>query len=454
MEKDKYKARVKSVIRNICISTVILFLGIIFIVKSFSIEKEVKNFLYSYNLFQSVNYTVDLKDNEYFKNNTLGMNMSYISELVDKVNLDFSYKFNGTKDGKIKYNYQIVAYTKVNSTSITEDENNKLIWQNTEVLLEPKTIELEKSSSYDINEKVQIDFASYNEKIQNLSKTYRIPVEASLEVKLIVKTDADIENVEQVINEYSVMNVKMDLNETVFSVNKDFKQNDQKTISDVKPASKKINKVQFIIGVIEVVIALLIMLDSIRKSIKFSAKSDYAIALNRILKNYGDVVAEIVSPIEVDNLNVIEVKNFDQLLDIEITTFPNKVKYNEGEKFQTDGMIVIAKYASGKSEQITNYEIDKKEELSLDDKNITISYQEKTAIVPITVIRKNETLGDINNDGKINATDAKLALKYYAGKTILDDDQKIRADVNKDEKINATDAKLILKYYTGKINEF
>lgn len=317
MEKDKYKARVKSVIRNICISTVILFLGIIFIVKSFSIEKEVKNFLYSYNLFQSVNYTVDLKDNEYFKNNTLGMNMSYISELVDKVNLDFSYKFNGTKDGKIKYNYQIVAYTKVNSTSITEDENNKLIWQNTEVLLEPKTIELEKSSSYDINEKVQIDFASYNEKIQNLSKTYRIPVEASLEVKLIVKTDADIENVEQVINEYSVMNVKMDLNETVFSVNKDFKQNDQKTISDVKPASKKINKPQFIIGVIEVAIALLIMLDSIRKSIKFSAKSDYAIALNRILKNYGDVVAEIVSPIEVDNLNVIEVKNFDQLLDIE-----------------------------------------------------------------------------------------------------------------------------------------
>ena len=317
MEKDKYKARVKSVIRNICISTVILFLGIIFIVKSFSIENEVNNFLYSYNLFQSVNYTVDLKDNEYFKNNTLGMNMSYISELVDKVNLDFSYKFNGTKDGKIKYNYQIVAYTKVNSTSITEDENNKLIWQNTEVLLEPKTIELEKSSSYDINEKVQIDFASYNEKIQNLSKTYRIPVEASLEVKLIVKTDADIENVEQVINEYSVMNVKMDLNETVFSVNKDFKQNDQKTISDVKPASKKINKVQFIIGVIEVVIALLIMLDSIRKSIKFSAKSDYAIALNRILKNYGDVVAEIVSPIEVDNLNVIEVKNFDQLLDIE-----------------------------------------------------------------------------------------------------------------------------------------
>ena len=44
---------------------------------------------------------------------------------------------------------------------------------------------------------------------------------------------------------------------------------------------------------------------------------DYAIALNRILKNYGDIVAEIVSPVEIDNLNIIDVKNFDQLLDIE-----------------------------------------------------------------------------------------------------------------------------------------
>ena len=144
----------------------------------------------------------------------------------------------------------------------------------------------------------------------------------------------------------------------------------------------------------------------------------------------------------------------EQLLNIEIATLPNKVVYNEGEKFQTDGMVVVAKYTSGRTEQIKNYEIDKKTELSLDDENITISYQDKTAILPIIVRRNNETLGDINKDGKINAADAKLALKYYAGKVTLDDDQKIRADVNKDGKINAADAKLILKYYTGKINEF
>ena len=72
-----------------------------------------------------------------------------------------------------------------------------------------------------------------------------------------------------------------------------------------------------IIGSIFVLVAILLILDSIKKSIKFSKKSDYAIALNRILKNYGDIVAEIVSPVEIDSLNVIDVKNFDQLLDIE-----------------------------------------------------------------------------------------------------------------------------------------
>ncbi len=40
-------------------------------------------------------------------------------------------------------------------------------------------------------------------------------------------------------------------------------------------------------------------------------------ALNRILKNYGDIVAEIVTPTETGNMRVIDVKNFDQLLDIE-----------------------------------------------------------------------------------------------------------------------------------------
>ena len=47
----------------------------------------------------------------------------------------------------------------------------------------------------------------------------------------------------------------------------------------------------FIIGAILIVGAVLILLDSIRKSIKFTQKSDYAIALNRILKKINKIEA-------------------------------------------------------------------------------------------------------------------------------------------------------------------
>lgn len=60
------------------------------------------------------------------------------------------------------------------------------------------------------------------------------------------------------------------------------------------------------------------------------------------------------------------------------------------------------------------------------------------------------TLGDVNDDGAINAKDALEVLKATVGKTQLSDLQKVAADVNKDEAINAKDALEILKYTVNK----
>lgn len=61
-------------------------------------------------------------------------------------------------------------------------------------------------------------------------------------------------------------------------------------------------------------------------------------------------------------------------------------------------------------------------------------------------------LGDVNNDGYINAVDASYVLSYYAMISAnkngsFDDSQQIAADVNNDGWINAVDASCILSYY-------
>ena len=65
------------------------------------------------------------------------------------------------------------------------------------------------------------------------------------------------------------------------------------------------------------------------------------------------------------------------------------------------------------------------------------------------------TLGDINDDGRINAGDATLALQIAALiKTDATDVQKVAADVNGDGRINAGDAALILQRAANLIAKF
>ena len=61
-------------------------------------------------------------------------------------------------------------------------------------------------------------------------------------------------------------------------------------------------------------------------------------------------------------------------------------------------------------------------------------------------------LGDINNDGKINAVDASTVLTYYANISTnkdggLTEAQKKAADIDNNGDINAVDASYILSYY-------
>ena len=66
-------------------------------------------------------------------------------------------------------------------------------------------------------------------------------------------------------------------------------------------------------------------------------------------------------------------------------------------------------------------------------------------------------LGDVNADGRIDTTDARLVLQQIVGKTDLTNWNNTAmhdADVNQDGRIDTVDARLILQYIVGKIDTF
>lgn len=85
---------------------------------------------------------------------------------------------------------------------------------------------------------------------------------------------------------------------------------------------------------------------------------------------------------------------------------------------------------------------------SVEVKNLAGTFMKSVA----EVVFKNEApvqgeviLGDVNGDGKITATDARLVLRHSARIELIPSAKADLADVNKDGKITATDARLILR---------
>jgi transcriptional regulator len=94
---------------------------------------------------------------------------------------------------------------------------------------------------------------------------------------------------------------------------------------------------------------------------------------------YGDLVAE----------QAITVRD-KSLVGINITKEPNKVKYLEGTVFEKEGMEVEAVYDNGTTEKAIDYTVPT-DKLVLGQTDVTVTYQEKTALQLIEVIKKSLT---------------------------------------------------------------
>jgi len=57
--------------------------------------------------------------------------------------------------------------------------------------------------------------------------------------------------------------------------------------------------------------------------------------------------------------------------------------------------------------------------------------------------------GDVDSNGKVDSTDARLALRAAVGLDKLSDTQAKAADVDKNNKVDSTDARLILRAAVG-----
>ncbi len=139
-----------------------------------------------------------------------------------------------------------------------------------------------------------------------------------------------------------------------------------------------------------------------------------------------------------------------------IEELPIKKEYRTGESLDTSGLMIKVRDSNGDCYYITDgFTVDGFAPDKSGEQVLTVSYGGHTTTFTVKVVSAERvTMGDVNGNGRIDSTDARLVLQYAVGKIEQNAIIFAAADVSGNNKIDSTDARLVLQYAVGKIQSF
>lgn len=270
-----------------------------------------------YNENSDVEYNVNLKDNTFYNNKSIGKNYQYISELINYIQANFKYNLETEiNDFQYKYSYRIEANVEV------KDKNTKRnIYEYKETLIPAKEFTTDKTK-LTINEFVTINYNKYNDLILDFVNTYKLDqFDSMLKVNLIVDVLGSCEDFEQIEKNESITSLEIPLtNKTIaIDITDNLIDNNDKIM-----ICNNTNNYNFVFMLLTIVSALLDFLFIFRLIIFIrntrSAKTLYEIELKKILNNYRSYIQKVNSRFNLTGYQSLRVDNFTDMLEIRDTT--------------------------------------------------------------------------------------------------------------------------------------
>ncbi len=115
------------------------------------------------------------------------------------------------------------------------------------------------------------------------------------------------------------------------------------------------------------------------------------------------------------------------------------------EEIDLSSVMVYLVYNSGRREAITDYTVDPVDTSTFGEKIVNVYSEDYAAFFTVSVV-SDALPGDVNKDGKVNSTDARLTLRCASRLIEFTDEQRSIADVNGDGKVATADARRILRH--------
>ena len=143
-----------------------------------------KTYYIGYRESGSIDYSVFLKDNEFFESNRLGKDQSYVASLIDRIIADYSYEIDmDTDDVNYKYSYTIKSRLEIIDTT-----SKVAIFNPEKELVSVQNKSQSSSNRLRINEIVVINYDEYNDLANSFLDTYNLTSTSS---NIVVTLEVD-----------------------------------------------------------------------------------------------------------------------------------------------------------------------------------------------------------------------------------------------------------------------
>lgn len=288
---------------------VFLIIGITFLNIGLNSKKTIS---LKYQESNNIDYKVYLKENNFFDDEYMLPGKTYITSLIDHIEVDFDYNigFNDTVDAD--YKYKIIAKIEANKSDTTSKSN---YWTKEYTLVEENLKSIKKQPSYTINQHINVDYNKYNAILNEFKKTLGLNSSTGvLKVYLDISSNVKTKDISTPIK--SNLLLKLPLSELAIeaSIESDTKNNIKEIKKEVKEKGITYT-ILTIIGIFSLLLSIFLALTILRSRRLYKNSYKYDLEVDRILSTYDSIIVNIKELPNLEGYNVIKVESFNELID-------------------------------------------------------------------------------------------------------------------------------------------
>ncbi len=307
---DKTKKIFFSCLLAFLIVLQITFFGFLVRAVSPSEKQKDENVVMKYSLSGNMDYKVYLKPNDFIKQDYLGPDEAYVLDLIDYVQISSLSNFSSNAKTKVNGNNKLVATLKVYYKETSDTNSNPEIL-NKEKILSEKTLSFD-DSRYSVLNSYNLYLSEYLDMLKEFQNQIKIAMDGYLEISSTSNFEGKVGGIPYKDNYTTVL--KIPLSSSVIRIENE--KTDEKVSRIYEGDLAKNNKLVMSYIVIANLVIFGIICYLIKKIFVFKKKTEYEKEINKLLRNYDDIIVNTSTSIDIEKYKIIEIEEFKEILNL------------------------------------------------------------------------------------------------------------------------------------------